>query len=325
MKLIACITRAAVAATLALAAAGAAFADTFPSKPVTIVAAFPPGGTVDLLARAVGPKLSESWKQPVVVENRPGASGIVGTQYVARSAPDGHTLLLIPITHVTNASLFSKLPFDPLADFTPISLLASQPIMLVANKSLPVNSVSELIAYAKANPGKLNCGSGGNGTSQHLACELFKSMAKVDIRHIPYKGNAAAMTDVISGQIELLFDQMATAVPHVRAGKVKALAVSTRARSPAMPNVPTVDESGLPGYETSAWFGMIGPAGMPRELVDRIQADLAQALTDPQTKERLASQGLTLIGGKPQEFKSYLAEELGKWAKVVKESGARID
>lgn len=325
MKLSSCITRAALVITLALGYAGAAFAQNYPSKQVTIVAAFPPGGTVDLLARVLGQKLSEDWKQPVIVENRAGASGIVGTQYVAKSAPDGYTLLVIPITHVTNASLFSKLPFDPLADFTPISLIASQPIMLVANRSLLFSSVSDLITYAKANPGKLNCGSGGNGTSQHLACELFKSMAKVDIRHVPYKGNAAAMTDVISGQIELLFDQMATAVPHVRGGKVKALAVSTRSRSPAMPNIPTIDESGIPGYETSAWFGLIGPAGMPKEIVDKIQHDFAHVLADPQIKERLSGQGLTLIGGKQQEFKTFLGEELDKWAKVVKESGARID
>jgi tripartite-type tricarboxylate transporter receptor subunit TctC len=314
-----------LAITLAAGWASAAFAENYPGKQITIVAAFPPGGTVDMLARILGQKLSEDWKQPVIVENRPGASGIVGTQYVAKAAPDGYTLLVIPITHVTNASLFSKLPFDPLADFTPVSLIASQPILLVANKSAPFNSSNELITYARSNPGKLNCGSGGNGTSQHLACELFKSMAKVDIRHVPYKGNAAAMTDVISGQIELLFDQMATAVPHVRGGKVKALAVSTRSRSPAMPDVPTVDESGIPGYETTAWFGLIGPAGMPKEIVDKIQQELAHALADPKIKERLSGQGLTLIGGKPQEFKTFLGEELDKWAKVVKESGAKID
>jgi tripartite-type tricarboxylate transporter receptor subunit TctC len=325
MKLASCVTQIALAATLAAGLASAAVAENYPSKQVTIVAAFPPGGTVDQLARVLGQKLGEDWKQPVIVENRPGASGIVGSQFVSKAAPDGHTLMMIPITHVTNASLFSKLPFDPIADFTPISLIASLPVMLVASKSLPVNSVSDLIAYAKANPGKLNCGSGGNGTSQHLACELFKHMANVDIRHIPYKGNAAAMTDVIGGQIELLFDQMATAVPHVRSGKVKALAVTTSARSPAMPTVPTIAESGVPGYEMSAWFGMVGPASMPTDVVAKIQGQLADAMAKPEIKAKLSSLGLNLIGGPPNEFKTYLGDELVKWAKVVKASGARLD
>jgi tripartite-type tricarboxylate transporter receptor subunit TctC len=325
MKLASCVTQIALAATLAAGLASAAVAENYPSKQVTIVAAFPPGGTVDQLARVLGQKLGEDWKQPVIVENRPGASGIVGSQFVSKAAPDGHTLMMIPITHVTNASLFSKLPFDPIADFTPISLIASLPVMLVASKSLPVNSVSDLIAYAKANPGKLNCGSGGNGTSQHLACELFKHMANVDIRHIPYKGNAAAMTDVIGGQIELLFDQMATAVPHVRSGKVKALAVTTSARSPAMPTVPTIAESGVPGYEMSAWFGMVGPANMPTDVVAKIQGQLADAMAKPEIKAKLSSLGLNLIGGPPNEFKTYLGDELVKWAKVVKASGARLD
>lgn len=297
----------------------------YPHKSVTIVAAFPPGGTVDLLARTLGQKLAEDWKQPVLVENRPGASGIIGSQLVAKAAPDGHMLMVVPITHVTNATLYTKLPFDPIADFTPISLLASQPIMLVVNPSLPVSSVGDVISFAKANPGKLNCGSGGNGTSQHLACELFKSMTQVDIKHIPYKGNAAAMTDVIGGQIELLFDQMATAVPHVKGGRVKPIAVTTLTRSPAMPSIPTVAESGVPGYETVAWFGVVGPPGMPREVVARIQSGFAKALAQPDVKEKLGSQGLTLVGGTSDDFGVFLKSELGKWAKVIKESGARLD
>jgi tripartite-type tricarboxylate transporter receptor subunit TctC len=312
-------------AALMLGAAPAAWAQPYPHKPVTIIAAFPPGGTVDLLARVLAQKLGEDWKQPVIVENRAGASGIIGSQFVAKAAPDGYTLLVIPITHVTNASLYKSLPFDPIADFTPISLIAASPIMLVANRAMPFNSVSELIAYARANPGKLNCGSGGNGTSQHLACELFKTMANVDIKHIPYKGNAAAMTDVIGGQIELLFDQMATAVPHVKGEKVKALGVSTMTRSPAMPQVPTVDESGLPGYETTAWFGIVGPPGMAKEIVAKVQSDIVAALKNPSIRERLMGQGLNLIGGQPAEFHAFLREELGKWAKVVKASGARVD
>ena len=314
-------------ALLVLAAALAlpGFAQNYPNRTVTIVAAFPPGGTVDLLSRVLAQKMAEEWKQAVIVENKPGGSGIVGSQAVMRAAPDGHTLMVVPITHVTNAALQSSLPFDPIKDFTPISLIASSPILLVANQSMPFNNVRELVAYAKANPGKLNCGSGGNGTSQHLACELFKTMAGVDIRHVPYKGNAAAMTDVIGGQIELLFDQMATAVPHVKSGKVKPLAVTTQGRSPALPEVPTVAESGVPGFETTAWFGMVGPAGMPKDVVGKIQGEIAHAMANPVIKERLASQGLTLLGGPPAEFQVFLKDELGKWAKVVKASGARID
>ena len=314
-----------VACALALGFTQGALAQGYPNKTVTVVAAYPPGGTVDLLARVLGQKLSEDWKQPVIVENRPGASGIIGSQVVQRASPDGYTLMVIPITHVTNASLYSKLPFDPIGDFTPISLIASSPILIVANPSMPFNNVSEMVAYAKANPGKLNCGSGGNGTSQHLACELFKSMANVDIRHIPYKGNAAAMTDVVGGQIELLFDQMATAVPHVKAGKVKAIAVTTLERSPVLPDVPTVSESGVPGYETTAWFGIVGPSGLAKDVVAKVQGDIARAMTHPAIKERLAGQGLKLIGGPPNEFHAFLKDELGKWAKVVKASGAKID
>jgi tripartite-type tricarboxylate transporter receptor subunit TctC len=313
------------AAALVLGFAALAQAQGFPAKQVTIVAAYPPGGTVDLLARTLAQKLTEAWKQPVIVENRPGASGIIGSQVVVKAAPDGYTLMVIPITHVTNASLYSKLPFDPITDFTAITLLASQPVMLVTNPKFPANNVAELVALAKANPGKFNCGSGGNGTSQHLACELFKSMAKVDIKHIPYKGNAAAMTDVIGGQIEMLFDQMATAVPHVKGGKVRALGVTTAARSPAMPNVPTIAEAGVPGYEMSAWFGLVGPPGMPHELVARIQADFARALMLPEVKERLSSQGLDLTPDTPEQFAAFLKSELVKWAKVIKESGARLD
>jgi tripartite-type tricarboxylate transporter receptor subunit TctC len=319
------VIRAFSAAALVLGVAALAQAQAFPAKQVTIVAAYPPGGTVDLLARALAQKLGEAWKQPVIVENRPGASGIIGSQVVEKAAPDGYTLMVIPITHVTNASLYSKLPFDPITDFTPITLLASSPVILVVNQKFAVNSVAELVALAKANPGKFNCGSGGNGTSQHLACELFKSMAKVDIKHIPYKGNAAAMVDVIGGQIEMLFDQMATAVPHVKGGKVRALGVTTAARSPAMPNVPTIAEAGVPGYEMSAWFGLVGPPGMPRELVARIRTEFIRALAQPDVKERLASQGLDLISDTPEQFTAFLKSELVKWAKVIKESGARLD
>lgn len=314
------------AAALWLGAASPVLAQpAFPTKPVTIVAAYPPGGTVDLLSRVLSQKLGEDWKQTVIVENRPGASGIVGSQHVARSPADGYTLMVVPITHVTNSSLFAKVPYDPIEDFTPISMLAASPLMLVANNNFPAKNVAELMAQAKANPGRFNCGSGGNGTSQHLACELFKSTTKLDIKHVPYKGNAAAMTDVMGGQIETLFDQMATAVPHVKSGKVRALAVTTAKRSPAMPDVPTVAESGVPGYESTAWFGIVGPKGMPKEVVDRVNASVRKALARPEVQKQLGEQGLELTPGTPEEFRDTLKTEMAKWAGVIKQAGIKID
>jgi tripartite-type tricarboxylate transporter receptor subunit TctC len=321
-------TRRAAMALGALCLAGLpAFAQParYPARPVTLVAGFPPGGTVDLLARILAQQLTETWGQPVVVENRPGGSGMVASQAVAAAAPDGHTLMVVPITHVTNASLIARLPYDPVADFTAVTLLAEQPIMLVVNNALPARSVPDLVALARARPGRLNCGSGGNGTSQHLACELFKVMAGVDIAHVPYRGNAAAMTDVISGQIELLFDQMATAVPHVRDGRVRALAVTSAQRAPAMPEVPTVAEAGVPGYETTAWFGLVGPARMPPDLGRRIQSDVAATLAARDVRVRLADQGLTLIASSPEQFGTFLSAEMTRWADVVRKSGARAE
>jgi tripartite-type tricarboxylate transporter receptor subunit TctC len=316
---------AAVAAVCVGAAAPGFAQSAFPTKPVTIVAAFPPGGTVDLLSRILSQKLGEDWKQTVVVENRPGASGIIGSQHVSRAAPDGHTLMVVPITHVTNSSLFSKVPYDPIEDFTPISMLAASPLMLVVNNSSPIRSVNDLVAMAKAKPDRLNCGSGGSGTSQHLACELFKSTAKVEIKHVPYKGNAAAMTDVMGGQIEMLFDQMATAVPHVKAGRVRAVAVSTVRRSGAMPDVPTIAESGVPGYESTAWFGIVGPPGMPKEVVSQINASLRKALARPEVQKQLGDQGLELTPTSPDEFRGFLKTEMAKWAAVIKQAGVKVD
>lgn len=325
MNKLSVVVRTVTVAMLVLGFSALAQAQGYPAKRVTIVNGFPPGGTVDLLARTLAQKLTETWKQPVIVENRPGASGIIGSEVVMKAAPDGYTLMVIPMTHATNPSLYSKLPFDPITDFTAITMLASQPVMLVVNPKFPAKNVAEMVAMAKANPGKFNCASGGNGTSQHLACELFKSMAKVDIKHIPYKGNAPAMTDVIGGQVEIMFDQMATAVPHVKGGKVRALGVTTAVRAPSMPGVPTIAEAGVPGYEMSAWFGLVGPAGMPRDLVARIQADSAHVLMLPDVKERLSSQGLDLTPNTPEQFTAFLKSELVKWNKVIKALGLKLD
>ncbi|WP_207540389.1 tripartite tricarboxylate transporter substrate binding protein [Sabulicella rubraurantiaca] len=310
----------------ALAMAGTAAAQpAFPSRPVTLVAGFPPGGTVDLLGRILAPKLTELWRQPVLVENRPGGSGIVASQAVAAAPPDGHLLMIVPITHVTNASLHRSLPFDPIADFTPITLMASLPLMLVVGNNQPARNVTELMALVRERPGRLNCGSGGNGTSQHLACELFKSSGNLDIAHVPYRGNAAALTDVMSGQIEMLFDQMAVAVPHVREGRVRALAVTTAQRSPALPDVPTVAEAGIPGFEATAWFGLVGPPRMAPEVASRIQRDVASVLALQDVRDQLSNQGLTLVGGSPAEFGTFLRSEMTKWSEVIRRSGARVD
>ena len=316
----------ATAAALWLSATAPVLAEpAYPTKPVTIIAAYPPGGTVDLLSRVLSQKLGEEWKQTVLVENRAGASGIIGSQFVAKAQASGYTLMVVPITHVTNSSLFAKVPYDPIEDFTPISMLAASPLMLVTSNSFPAKNVAELVAQAKANPGRFNCSSGGNGTSQHLACELFKDTAKVNIKHVPYKGNAAAMTDVIAGQVEMLFDQMATAVPHVKSGRVRALAVTTAKRSAAMPEVPTIAESGFPGFDATAWFGIVGPRGMPKDVVDTINASVRKVLARAEVKKQLGEQGLELTPSSPEEFRITLKSEMTKWASVIKEAGIKLE
>jgi tripartite-type tricarboxylate transporter receptor subunit TctC len=316
---------AAAAGGLSLAAAHTASAQDFPRKPVTIVASAAPGGGVDLITRAIARALSEQWKQPVLVENKAGASGMIGSEQVARAAPDGYTLLTVSLSHATNPSLYKKMPYNTVADFTPLSLLAKLPIALVVTKSLPVNSVKELIDYAKANPNKLNCGSGGNGTSQHLSCELFKSLAGVQIQHVPYRGVAAAGVDVIGGRIEMMFDQISFAEKNARAGNVKALAVTTPRRSPLMPELPTLDEAGVPGYASETWFGLLGPAKMPAELANRIQADLARAMTRPEVQQALASQNFELVWSTPAAFGRFLDAEMAKWDKAIKQAGIQPD
>ena len=313
------------AACLAALAASNVQAQDYPRKTVTIIASAAPGGGVDLITRTAARALSEEWKQPVVVDNRAGAGGIIGSELVAKAAPDGYTLLTVSLSHATNPSLYKKMAYDTLTAFTPISLLAKLPIALVVTKSLPVNSVGELVAYAKANPGKLNCGSGGNGTSQHLSCEMFKNMAGIRIQHVPYKGVAAAGADVIGGRLELMFDQISFAAQNVRAGNVKALAVTTPKRSPLMPDLPTMNEAGVTGYDAVTWFGLLGPAGLSRDVVTKIQADLARVMAKPEIRDRLASQTFDLIFSRPEEFDAFLREEMAKWAKVVKEAGVQPD
>lgn len=301
-------------------------AQTYPSRAITMVVPFPAGGTTDILGRFVGQGLSAAWGQPVVIENRGGAGGNIGAAAVAKAAPDGYTLLVGTVgTHAINASLYSKMPYDTVKDFIPVTLIASVPNMLVVTPSLPVNSVAELVAYAKANPGKLNMASSGNGTSIHLSGELFKVMTGVDMVHVPYKGSAPALNDLMAGQVQLMFDNMPSALPQVKGGTLKALAVTTATRSPAMPDLPTVAEAGVPGFEASSWFGVFAPAGTPKEIVDKLQAEIARILKTPEMTERLAQQGAVAVGNTSEEFAAYVQAELTKWAGVVKASGAKVD
>jgi tripartite-type tricarboxylate transporter receptor subunit TctC len=303
-----------------------ACAQTYPTKPIRLVVPFPPGGATDILARDVAQKLTEAWGQSVIVDNRPGAGGNIGSELVAKSAPDGYTLEMGTVgTHAINASLYAKMPYDHVKDFMPVILVAGVPNVLVVNPAVPANSVAELIAYAKANPGKLNFASSGNGTSIHLSGELFKVMAGVQITHIPYKGSAPALQDLLAGQVQMMFDNLPPSLPQIKAGKLRALAVTSLTRAPALPDVPTLSESGLPSFEASSWFGILVPAGTPAPIVTKLNAEIAKWLATPEAKEKLAKQGANAAGGTPDDFAKHIAAETAKWAKVVKESGAKID
>jgi len=310
----------------------AAFAQAgWPSKPVRIVVPFAPGGTTDILARAIAPELQAAFGQPFIVDNKPGAGGNVGADLVAKSAPDGLTLLMGTVgTHAINQALYPKLPFDPIKDFAPVTLVAGVPNVLVVNpakaEAYGIQDVPSLIRYAKANPGKLNMASSGNGTSIHLSGELFKAMTGTFMLHFPYRGSGPAMLDLLGGTMDVMFDNLPSAMPHIKAGKLKALAVTTAQRSAALPDVPTIAEAGpVKGYEASSWFGLLAPAGTPVDTVTRIQQACAKSLASPAVKERLLSQGAIPGGGTPASFAAYIAAETKKWAAVVKQSGAKVD
>ena len=313
-------------AAIAVATLSAAQTPAYPTKPIRLVVPFPPGGATDIIARAVAQKLSETWGQSIVVDNRPGAGGNIGTELVAKAPRDGYTLEMGTVgTHAINASLYAKIPFDNVKDFVPIILVAGVPNVLEVTPSLPVNSVQELITYAKANPGKLNFASSGNGTSIHLSGELFKVMTGVQMTHVPYKGSAPALQDLIAGQVQLMFDNLPPSLPQIKGGKLRALAVTSATRAPALPDVPTVAESGLPGFEASSWFGLLAPAGTPPAIIAKINAEVAAWLASPEGKEKLASIGANRAGGSPEDFARHIQAETAKWAKVVKESGAKVD
>jgi tripartite-type tricarboxylate transporter receptor subunit TctC len=310
---------------LLAALATSVFAQGYPTKPVKVVVPYPPGGPTDIVARVVSQKLSEQMGQQFIVENRPGAGGNIGAEAVAKSPADGYTLLVATTAHAINPSLFKSLGYNLVKDFAPVSQLTSGPLVIVANPSLPAKNVKELIALAKAKPGTLNYASSGNGQSTHLSAELFGTMAGVKMNHIPYKGSAPALTDVMGGQASLMFDTMLSAMPQVKNGKLKAIAVTSATRSPAAPDVPTVAESGLPGYEAIAWNGLLAPAGTPPEVVNKLNAELKKALDAPDVKDRFSAQGFGAAWNTREAFAKFIQAELDKWAKVVKVSGATLD
>jgi tripartite-type tricarboxylate transporter receptor subunit TctC len=301
-------------------------AQTYPVKSVRMVVPFAAGaGSNDIMARLIAQKLTDGFGQQFVVDNRPGASGIIGTDIVAKAQPDGYTLLMMSLTFTVNPSLFSKLPYDTVKDFMPVTMVASAPLMLVVHPSVPAKSVAEFIAYAKANPDKLNFGSGGPGTTPHLAGEMLKTMAGLQMIHIPYKGGAPALADLVGGQIQFMLENIPGTLPFAKAGKLRALAVTDLKRSPLLPDLPTLDESGLKGYQIVGWNGLFVPAGTPQAIVNQLYTAVGRALALPDVKDRLSIMGADGVGDTPQHFTAFIKAEIPKWAKVVKEAGLKVE
>ena len=298
----------------------------YPIKPIKIVVPYPPGGSTDVVARLIGQKLQESWKQPVVVENRAGASGMIGTDLVAKSAPDGYTVLLAASgPQAVNISLFPKIPYDPIKDFVPITLVVTLPLLMVAPPSLPANNAREFIAWARANKDKANYCSIGPGTPSHLAGELFKSMTGADVAHIPYKGSGPALIDTMGGVCSVLFDSALSSGPHVRSGKLKVLATGSKSRLNSWPDVPTLSESGLPGYDAYSWGALLAPAGTPKDIVVKLQAEVSRILALPDIKQKLEAQGANAEGGSSEQLATLIQTEIVKWSKVIKDGNIKAD
>ena len=309
---------------LILICAAPAWAQPWPAKPLRYIVPFPPGAFNDTLARTLSAELPKSLGQPVVVENRPGGNTIIGTELAAKSPADGYTLFGAALPFSVIQSLY-KTSFDVTKDFAPITLAGVTPNLLVANPGVPFDNVKELIAYARANPGKLNYASTGNGTSNHLSFELFKTMTGTQVTHVAYKGSAPAVTDLIAGQVQVMFDNTPNVLPHVRAGKLKALGVSSRSRTGLAPEIPTVDEAGVPGYDVGVWFGVLTVAGTPRELVQRLNTEMVKILTSREVKERFGRMGVEVVAGSPEQFSQFLKSEVGRWAKVIQDAGIKAD
>ncbi len=316
----------AMAVSAALAWHSAARAQqAYPAKPIRLILPFPPGGSTDIVARLIGQKLTESWGQPVLIENRPGAGGNIAAETAARAAPDGYTLFQVNVANAIGATLYPKLSYDLITSFAPVIQLATTPYVLLAHPTVPAKNTAELIALAKARPGQLNYASAGGGSATHLSGELLKSMAGVNIVHVPYKGTGPAVTALLSGEVDLYFATVPAALPLVEAKKLRALGVTSARRSPLMRDVPAIAEAGLKGYETSTWHGILAPAGTSPEIVVKLNAEIARVLAQPAVKERLVGQGLDPVGGTPEQFGAYLKTEISKWAVVVKASGARAE
>lgn len=297
----------------------------FPTKPVRLIVPIAAGGSTDIVARALARQLTDVWRQNVVVDNRPGATTVIGTEFVAKAPPDGYTLLVTLAPFTVNPSLRPKLPYDTLADFAPITLLNTTPLAVVVNPSVPARTIKELITLARAHPGKLNFGSAGSGGSNHLAGELFNTMAGVKMVHIPYKGNAPALTDLAGGHVDLIFNGVLSALPLIKSGRVRALAITSRERSPALPELPTVAESGLKGFEAVAWVGLSAPANTPMQVIGQINADAVRIIRGTEFTERLTRDGSNPVGNTPEQYAAFVRDEITKWAKVVKFSGVKVD
>ena len=309
----------------ALTSTSGAWAQPYPARPVRLIVPFPPGGPTDIVGRTIAQQLQEKWGQPVVVENRPGAGAIIGMDAVAKAAPDGYTLLLGSNSLSLNKSLYSKLPFDLDRDFAPVILITRIPNVLVVHPSVPANTVNELVALAKASPGKLNYASVGTGTGPHLFAELFVSQTGVQIVHVPYKGTAPAVNDLLAGQVQILFDSLATALPNIRAGKLRALGVTSATRAQAARDIPTIAESGVPGYEATGWFGIAVTGGTPPDIIAKLNTDLASAIATPAVRERLERLGGEVVGGTPEQFHAFIRAEMNKWDRVIRDSGIKVE
>ena len=301
-------------------------AQTYPTKPIKIVVPYPAAGTPDILSREIASKLAGLLGQQVIVDNRPGAGGNIGSEVVAKSPPDGYTLIMGTVaTHSINQALYKKLNFDPINDFAPIILVATTPNVLVVNQNMSIKTVKDLIALAKSKPGELTFSSGGNGTSHHLGGMLFQKLTGVEMTHVPYKGSGAALPDLIGGQVNLMFDNLPSSMPHIKSGKLRAIATTGSSRSPALPDLPTVAEAGVPGFEITAWFGLLAPAKTPPEIIDRLNREVTKILNMPEVKARIAAQGAELAPGTPQQLGQFVKDKTAQWAPIVKASGAQID